>query len=432
MTTKRVAAGQRNALVAMSTTAVAGATLMATAWLATRRLTPEELGFFFTFLSFGALVQMADFGLPAAALQTAGTLAGTGRLQQLGALADAVRKWNIAVSGLVTGSVAVVGWILFSRAGLSPGVSDVPWKGPWIAFLLGSLATQLAAAGIGVREGSGKIAQMWWLRLLQETAGGGACLATLYFGGGLWSLCAFAAARGLLALFWLLLGDPLRRDADLPPYTLERWMKDVWPFQWKMGLSRLSGFLIFRAFSPLILLENGPTLAGQFGLAIAVTNLLISVTTAWPASQAARWAAFIAGGRGTELRRVFRSLLGASTVFSATAAMASTWVFWRLRVAGFPLVEKLTDPVTTGLLLTTAVVHHFVGCVAVLLRAEGREPLLWPSVIGGVVTIVLLWLAAHWGGSLEIATTNLLCSLAGIPVVLVLLKRRSRYLWPPS
>lgn len=47
----------------MAANASGGAGLFAIAWLATRRLSGPELGFFFSFLSFGALAQLADFGI---------------------------------------------------------------------------------------------------------------------------------------------------------------------------------------------------------------------------------------------------------------------------------------------------------------------------------------------------------------------------------
>jgi hypothetical protein len=75
---------------------------MAIAWLATRRLTPAELGFFFSFLSLGALVQVADFGLSYASLQTGGRLAGTGRLHEIPSVAARVRRvWSEPVQRAV-------------------------------------------------------------------------------------------------------------------------------------------------------------------------------------------------------------------------------------------------------------------------------------------------------------------------------------------
>lgn len=418
----------QRALVAMAATASGGIGLLAIAWLATWRLTADELGFFFSFLSLGVLVQLADFGLSYAALQKGGHLAGTEGLHELPALARRISHWNLVASSLATIAVAAIGWILFSTKGAAKATSPVAWHGAWVTFLLGVYVTQLTAPGISLREGAGKVVQMWRLRLGQEWVAATACVVTLYLGGGLWSLSAFALARASVAATWVRLGHPLGPGTSTS-YTWKRWMAEVWPFQWKIGLSGLSGFLIFRSFSPLILMEKGPVMAGQVGLSIAIMNLLIAVTTAWPMSQTSRWATLLAGRRFEELRVEFPITLFLSTVLSAVSAAFCAVVLWQLRERGFAFAAKFTEPVTTAIIVATAVVHHFVICVAALLRAEGREPLLWPSVFGGASMAYILWLTVHvFDGSRSIAVANFLCVVGGIPLVLFLLRRRTKVL----
>jgi hypothetical protein len=205
-------------------------------------------------------------------------------------------------------------------------------------------------------------------------------------------------------------------------------MTEVWPFQWKMGLSGLSGFLIFRAFTPIVLLEKGPVLAGQFGLAVAIMNLLIAISSAWPLSQAARYSAMHGAGQFTEARREFPVMLWSSTGASAVAVAVLSIVLWQARESGLTFALRLPEPATTALILSAAVVHHFVACFAVFLRSEGREPLLVPSVAGGAFTAAVIWLTAHFFGLRDIAIVNLGCALVGIPIVLVLLRSRERQL----
>lgn len=412
----------------MTSTASGGIGLLAIAWLATRRLSAAELGFFFSFLSFGALVQLADFGLSYASLQTAGRLAGTGRLHDLPAVAKRVERWNLLTAGVATVIVAAVGWFVFSARGSTPQEAPITWREPWIGYLLCVFAVQQTLPGISLREGSGKITQAWQLRLVQEWIGAVACLLSLQAGAGLWSLAAFALARAVVALAWLKVRNPLQVSKDLPAYSLEQWMTEVWPFQWRIGLSGLSGFLIFRAFTPIILFEKGPVSAGQFGLAISAMNLLIAISTSWPMSQAARYSTLFASGRFQELRREFPTMFWASTALAAAAAAALSIVLWWARQRGILFALRLTDPVTTTIILATAVVHHAVICFAMFLRAEGREPLLVPSVLGGAVTVLCIWLTAHFGTARDIAAVNLILALGGIPIVLFLLRSRERRL----
>lgn len=411
----------RKAVLAMVSTASGGVALLAIAWLAARRLTGTDLGYFFSFLSFGALIQLADFGLSYAALQTAGHLAGTDRLHELPGLAKRVAAWNLFATCLATAAVAALGVVVFPGPDSDPAVL---WQRPWAGYLLAVFANQLTIPRLALREGGGKVSQVWAVRLVQEWAAGLACLIALQVGAGLWSLSIFVGARALVATLWLVGGDPLPAVEGAPPFSLDRWMSEVWPFQWKIGLSFLSGFLIFRAFTPIVFYENGPVAAGQFGLAISMMNLLISVSSAWPMSQAARYAALNAGGRFGELRREFPVMLWASTALAAVATVTLSVALWQARRFGFAIALSLPDPYTTAVVLATAVIHHFVVCFAVYLRAEGREPLLVASVGGGVFTATAIWLTAHFATLRDVAMVNLGCAIIGIPIVLFLSRGR--------
>lgn len=414
------------AIVAMSSAASAGIGLFAIAWLATHRLTPEELGFFFAFLSLGALVQLADFGLSYATLVTAGRIAGAGGRNELPALGEFVARWNVTVSVVSAVLVAAIGSATFWNVAPVPGSARVDWGGPWAVYLAGVLAAQWSIPGMSLREGGGKVAQMWRLRLLQEVAGVASCLACLQLGLGLWSLGAYASTRALVAAAWLRLGDPLHATPLTSRFSAQRWMKESWPFQWKIGLSALSGFLIFRAFSPIILHVKGPVLAGQFGLSIAMMNLLIAVTGAWPMSQTARFTSLLAERRYREFDGEMPVLLFRSTALSAAATAALSALLWLAREHGVVFAERLTDPATTAVVLSCAVVHHAVGCIAVFLRAEGREPLLIPSIVGGLATGLVVWLTARSGTLMDVAVANLLLCLAGLPVAVLIYRHRRR------
>lgn len=414
----------RRAMLAMASTATGGVALLAIAWLAARRLSAAELGFFFAFLSFGALVQLADFGLSYAALQTAGQFAGSGRLGDLPALAKRVAMWNLIATAVATLAVAALGAATFSTNAAAAARMDVAWRGPWVAYLVAVFVNQLTMPRLSLREGSGRIVAVWTVRLVQEWIAGLACLIAVYRGAGLWSLAVFVGARALVAALWLARPDPTVHAAGVAAYPLTRWMSDVWPFQWKIGLSGLSGYLIFRAFTPIVLLEKGPVAAGQFGLAISLMNLLIAVSSAWPLSHAARYAALNAAGRFDELRREFPGMLWASTALAALAAIVLSAVLWEARRLGVTVALRLPEMTATTLIFLTAVVHHFVACFAVLLRSEGREPLLIPSVAGGVVTVLIVWLTARFGSLPDLAAATLACAMIGIPIVLYLFRAR--------
>jgi hypothetical protein len=118
-------------------------------------------------------------------------------------------------------------------------------------------------------------------------------------------------------------------------------------------------------------------------------------------------------------------MLVASTIVSVSAAAICAGLLWQARQRGVIFALRLPDPGVTSLIFAAAVVHHIVACFAVLLRSEGREPLLLPSVLSGLATASVIWAAAHFGTLTNVAVANLFCAALGIPVVLVLFRR-----WP--
>lgn len=417
-----------NAILAMASTASSGVLMLAVAFIAASRLSLIEQGYFFTFLSFGTLIQLADFGLSYASMQTASHFIGTNRHSELPSFASFSFRLNILFSSTATLIIAIIGIAVFSSRISNLDTSTIDWVFPWTWFIASIFANQLTVPAIALREGSGKIKQVWRLRLIQEWFSAGLCLLALMLGFGLISLALMWIGRFIVASIWLLLVDRIVWDQSVKPYSMRQWMTEVWPFQWKIGLSMLSGYLIFRFFTPVILLEKGPVLAGQFGMVIAMMNMSIAFTSAWPMSQAARYGMLIASSRFIELRNHFPIMLGASTALAIVVAAGFSATFWVINAMGLGFAARLTEPATTAIVLATAIAHHVTACFAMPLRAERREPFLFVSVLGGIVTAVAVWLAAHYGTAQDIALTNFICAFSGVPIAYYLFQSRN-HVW---
>jgi len=242
-------------------------------------------------------------------------------------------------------------------------------------------------------------------------------ISMLIGGAGLWSLCAYSGVRAALAALWLE-HNRLRIVAGTESGAVRfDWRKEVWPFQWRIGLSSLSGFLIFQAFNPIVLIEQGPAVAGRFGMSLAMMNMLLAVTIVWPLSRISHYVGLIGQRQFAQVQHSFWRMFAASSVFAAALAGGLFAALWWMSENNVPFAGRVADLTTTGALLTTAVVHHVVNCFAVVLRAKRREPLMAISVFGGLLTVLVVWTAARYGGPPEIALANLGCAFIGIPIV---------------
>jgi hypothetical protein len=410
-------------VLALLTRGTQGLVLLAAAVCVMWRLDPVEQGLFFFFISLGTLLQLSDFGLAYASLQTASHLAVSGDSAAFAGFRQKAHQLNfriLLVAALLIGLIGTL--ILWSKAGEQD--PQLSWAAPWIAFIFGVFLTLLVNLEVTLIEGGKSPTLAWSIRFLQELIAGIAFIAALLAGARLWSLAVYWATRFTFTIVWLSkTHEPFARVEKQAREAFD-WRGDVWPFQWRVGLSALCGFLTFQAFNPIVLLEQGPIIAGRFGMSVALMNVLLMVSAVWPVSQAARYGGLIRRGRFEELRHAFWTTCIASTLVAMlTGAVVFLGLSW---VADHKpeYADRFTDTFTTGILLLTGVAHHVVHCFSVVLRAERREPTLSLTFFGSVLTVILVWLCARFGSPSDIALASLAVALPGIPVVIFLYLRR--------
>lgn len=367
----------------------------------------ELQGLFFSFLSLAALIQLGDFGVGYASLQMAGHLRARGDVAAAAQLRRQARRRGLAWLaglGLLTG-IAVALWL--------PASTTQPWLAPWCALALAAAAMQWAQLELAWLEGARSVGLAWRLRFAQELLGAGGFVGSLLAGWGLWSLAVYFGIRAAVPLlWWLMLGARDPRPGEAPGDF--SWDRQLWPFQWRIGLSALAGFLVFQALNPLLLFSQGAAATARFGIALAVMNMLLLLTTAWPLSQAAFFAALLSHGDGAGVSGRLTRVLRSSLALALLAALGALGVMACLLRWLPALGERLPDLLTLALLLTAGLAHHATACYAVVLRAERLEPLLRLSVIGGLAGLVLIAAVARVADLPGIAAAHLGCTLVGL------------------
>lgn len=395
---------------ALATRAVQGLGALLALACVVRGYGVDVQGLFFSFLSLAALIQLGDFGVGYASLQMAGHLRARGQTAEAAQLRRQARRrglvWLAASGTLVAGVV-----VLWLRVPTEP-----PWRGAWGALALAAVALQWGQLELAWLEGARSVALAWRLRFVQELLGAGVFVGSLLAGGGLWSLALYFAARAAVPLLWWLgagraaapIVEPNGAPADFS------WARQLWPFQWRIGLSALAGFLVFQALNPLLLLSQGAAAAARFGIALAVMNMLLLLCTAWPLSQAARFAGLLAQQDGAGVRQRLTRMLWPSLALALLAALLAMAFVTGLLQWMPPLAARLPDLTTLALLLAAGLAHQATACYAVVLRAERLEPLLRVSVIGGLASLVLIAAVAREAGLPAVALAHLGCTLVGL------------------
>jgi O-antigen/teichoic acid export membrane protein len=171
------------------------------------------------------------------------------------------------------------------------------------------------------------------------------------------------------------------------------WSREIWPFQWKIALSWLSGYFVFQLFTPVLFRFHGPIPAGQFGMTWALIQGVSGVASAWGSTKIPRYGILIKQRKFGDLDELWRGATIKSvtvSVLGGLVLLAGTWILKR----HFQLGVRLLDLIPTFYLVLATVLNQIVFAEAFYLRAHKQEPFLVLSLTGGLATALL----ACWAG----------------------------------
>lgn len=382
--------------------------------LVARRLTAVEQGVFFTFGSLTALQVVAELGLTTVLIQfTAHEMARlrwTGRQGRLGMAGELVGdaaggarvrglvrfalRWYAAAAALLAVALVPAGLaFLGSRA----EIGDVRgWAGAW-AVLVGATAVTLAASPvIAMMEGSGRVADVARVRLGQEVLAYGAFAVAVAAGAGVASLAVLQGVRAVVEVVaaWIAYRALAGAGAVTPP----AWRAQLWPMQWRIAVSWVSGYFVFQLFNPIAYTTLGSAAAGRLGLGIAMVNAVTTVSMSLVNARVPSFGPAIARRDFARLNALFARTAWAATAL-AVAGMTAL-------VAGVVLLGRLWPAVGARVLAVgplsalalAGVVNVAIFAIAAYVRAFKEEPMLVTSVVGAVLTPPALVLGARLGG----------------------------------
>lgn len=378
---------------------------LVTLFLIAHFLSAAEQGYYYTFGSLVALQIVFELGFSFVILQMASherahlsitpshTIVGApiAHARLASVLQKSVRWYSVAAL-LLFCFLLPVGMHFFSvhaQAG-----QFVAWRTPWLLDVLAaSLAFQIDPL-FSFLEGCGFVPQVAHTRFWQAFVGSILAWAALLLHHGLFAPAMMIAGQVLAGIVFVssrrkLLAGLLRHNPH--PHRI-RWWVEVWPFQWRIAISYLSGYFIFQLFIPVLFAYWGSAAAGQMGMALSISNALLAISISWVTTKAAPFGTMVARKEYSKLDQTFFRVLGQSTAVSALNALL-VWcsvVFMNERC--LPFAHRMLAPMPFGILLLSMLVNHVVFSEALYLRAHKQEKFLVPSVVGAclIATSTLL------------------------------------------
>lgn len=369
-------------------------------------LSPDEQGYYYTFASLIAMQILFELGMSVVVMQFAShemanllwsearTIEGDANAKsRLRSLVLLVTKWYGVIAILIIVVILPVGWVFFT---LNNHHSTVNWQGVWIWLVIAVAINIFFMPFLALLEGCGRVTEIARLRFIQSVIGSLSAWLVLMAGEGLLALPAMNTGLALTVLIWLW---QTKRNffkgllAQSIPGVVMKWKTEIWPFQWKIALSWLSGYFIFQLFTPVLFVYKGAVEAGQMGMSIAIANALLSIPMAWMNTKIPKFGTLIAKRDYISLDHMFVVTLTQSFGVMVAIGGGLSAINYFLHVENIYVANRILSPLPFTLLIIATMLNYVAYAQAAYLRAHKEEPFMIISLIGailiGVLTITL-------------------------------------------
>ena len=380
-------------------------------------LTKEEQGYYFTFGSILAIQSFFDLGLTGIMTQYVAheqahlvwdedgiSMVGEDKYKsRLSYLLFFCVKWYAIVATLFMITLIIAGIVFFTHYGTNDNVS---WSFPWILVSIGTGVNLFLAPIMAIITGLGLVKEVMRIRfykiLLIPTI---SCIG-LILG---WNLYVLGIAAVLTAVYNICqisfsrLGAILRNIWRESITERVSYMKEIFPYQWKIALSWISGYFIFQLFNPVLFATEGATVAGQMGMSIQVLSGIGGLAMAWINTKVPLFSNLIELKKYKELDAVFyrtlkQELLVCLSLLVFFYILASYISYTHLSIGDTVLSERILPMLPLLLMILPLFANQFTFSFATYLRCHKQEPYLIMSVTMGILTMLSTLILGNYFG----------------------------------
>lgn len=403
-------------------------------------LSDIEQGFFYTFGSIISVQIFFELGFNNIITQYAAHEAG-----KFDNDFDFKQKNNIHVSRLSSLLKLVVRWysylffILFfilSFSGLYffnnnyNNSIELSWRFPWIILVISSCINFIISPIIAFLIGIGYINEISRLQFIQNIIKVSVLLLGLIFDYKLYSL----GISSLLSVLYVLIILFIRfRSILIKIWVIKisskiSYFKEIFPYQWKIAISWISGYFIFQMFNPILFMTEGPKVAGQMGMTLAALSGLSTLSLSWITTKIPLFSNLIATNKIIELRLLFKNtFINASLInFILLSIFYLGFSFIKILDIKFGNViigDRFIDYLPMLFMVLSAFLNQIISSWALYLRCFKKEPYLINSIVGAILVLFSTYYFGRMYGLIGITTGYLLITVLGFPWAYYIFKK---------
>jgi hypothetical protein len=405
-------------------------------FLVASRFPKLEQGFFYAFVSLLALQVFVELGLGQVIVQFAahefaflsfdrrkGFNGDADALSRLSSLARLAALWFGAGGVALMIILAVAGQVIFGHA------TSVSWQAPWRALCAITAMNLALMPAQFLLEGCNQLRNVYFLRAMQSLCNQlGLCTAIL-FGAGLWSCAVGAAAMASCTLLFIIgrsrkFYGPLSRR---PQASVIHWRAELWPMQWRIGISSISGYFAYGVVTPLAFRLIGPIPAGQLGMSMTLINAMSSVASLPIALKIPAMGMAIAQKNFAQLDQMAlrATLMNCGLWLCGASALAGG--LYLLSFYHLPIATRVLPLGIFWLWLLASAQSPCAGApIGAYMRAHKMEPFAGVGAVYALGTFVLYLLFGKLWGITGMGAAQLISLAIMTPVIFTMMRRYRR------
>ena len=397
-------------------------------------LTPMEQGYWYTFISIGALGLFADLGFSNIVLlfashefahlsfdENKNYIGDEEHVQRLAAFFRFSVKW-VARAVLVVFPLIIIGGYFFL---LKKQETDIVWVRPWLIYAVASSLTFIYSSFVYFFEGCDSVMITQNIRLQVAISVSFAMLLGLFWGVHLYALAISSAVSCIIGCCFLFkkFHVPIQQLWEISRTTSYNWWPEFSGLLWRYAISWSSGYFLFQTFVPITFHYHGPVVAGKVGISIALWTAAYNISTTWLVAITPKINMLVSEQSWNKLDKLFDgNLLKAISTFFIGG---STFLFLFYEFYDqIPLLHRFLPFKAMFTLFLSWFCQVLVNGLAIYLRAHKKEPMMVLSAVSAVYVFGTTYLCAKYLSEEWLFLGMLSSYVWGIPFVVNMIKKQ--------
>ena len=408
------------------------------------KFSKEQQGFYYTISSLLALQVFFELGLVYVLAQftshefvsltwdSRGGIEGNSAAKErvIDLLCKAIRWFGLAAFLLIIVLVPIGFIFLNQQHGPDTGFA---WRIPWALAVFSTAMNLLIVPFYAVIMGSGDVVTVNHREMLGAIISSFIAWTVIGLSGGLYAVFAINCGTLLVSCTYLLRQKPqllklvwdgvLGANKYIPSENKISWWSEVWPIQWKIAISWISGYFIFQLFNPVLFHYHGAVVAGRMGMTLSVSNALLTACSTWMTSLSPKFGKYIAIKNWHALDLEFFRGLWQSVVVVILGALVG-WQTISFLQKYFQIGQRFIPANEAAILFAAICVQIIINALGIYVRAHKQEPFMPLAIMVAIIQAATTWFLGMNYSTLGVVTGLLIVNtFIALPCVYLIWSR---------